>query len=169
MLSSDLLNDTLHASPCRGCPLLQPDLYHIPSAVHVWVASATGSLCWRNERLSKAAQPIAVCVQSVIIYRYMRPEGPWQRLAAALADSSRIFHNLILSQIETNCCGWAGMVKAPFTSMPPLLRHQLQGSVELGVPVCLVNWLDDFVLCAVSRCPNAKSFSSPFILVCFTL
>ena len=30
----------------------------------------------------------AVCVVLYILTRYMRPEGPWQRQAAALADSS---------------------------------------------------------------------------------
>ena len=45
----------------------------------------------------------SVCVLSVILLsRYMRPEGPWQRLAAALADSSDHFSafNYIPSQIE---------------------------------------------------------------------
>ena len=33
--------------------------------------------------------------------RYMRPEGPWQRLAAALADSSGIFiQDLVLAQTD---------------------------------------------------------------------
>ena len=37
----------------------------------------------------------------LFINRYMRPEGPWQRLAAALADSSGIFiHDLILAQTD---------------------------------------------------------------------
>ena len=40
-----------------------------------------------------------VCNQ-LFIYRYMRPEGPWQRLAAALAESSRVLLDHILSQIE---------------------------------------------------------------------
>ena len=43
------------------------------------------------------------CVSSVILLsRYMRPEGPWQRLAAALADSSDHFSafNHTPSQIE---------------------------------------------------------------------
>ena len=35
--------------------------------------------------------PSGVCVVFYLLYRGMRPEGPWQRLAAALADSSRIF------------------------------------------------------------------------------
>ena len=37
----------------------------------------------------------------LFISRYMRPEGPWQRLAAALADSSGVFiHSLILAQTD---------------------------------------------------------------------
>ena len=40
-----------------------------------------------------------VCNQ-VFIHRYMRPEGPWQRLAAALADSSGILRDHILSPTE---------------------------------------------------------------------
>ena len=37
----------------------------------------------------------------LFINRYMRPEGPWQRLAAALADSSGVFiHSLILAQTD---------------------------------------------------------------------
>ena len=44
----------------------------------------------------------AYCVCSLLfINRYMRPEGPWQRLAAVLAGSSGIFiHNLILAQTD---------------------------------------------------------------------
>ena len=40
---------------------------------------------------------VSVCVFLVgvcyllFLYRYMRPEGPWQRLAAALSDSSLLF------------------------------------------------------------------------------
>ena len=37
----------------------------------------------------------------LFINRYMRPEGPWQRLAAALTDSSGIFiHDLVLAQTD---------------------------------------------------------------------
>ena len=36
----------------------------------------------------------------LFIDRYMWPEGPWQRLAAALADSSGVLPDHILSQIE---------------------------------------------------------------------
>ena len=39
-----------------------------------------------------------VCNQ-LFIDRYMWPEGPWQRLAAALADSSGVLLDHILSQI----------------------------------------------------------------------
>ena len=44
----------------------------------------------------------AWCVCNLLfINRYMRPGGPWQRLAAALADSSGIFvHDLILAQTD---------------------------------------------------------------------
>ena len=41
---------------------------------------------------------ILVCNQ--LFNRYMRPNGPWQRLVAALADSSGTLHGHILSQIE---------------------------------------------------------------------
>ena len=42
------------------------------------------------------------CVCNLLfINRYMRPEGPWQRLAAALAGSSGIsIHNLVLAQTD---------------------------------------------------------------------
>ena len=37
----------------------------------------------------------------LFINRYVRPEGPWQRLAAALSGSSGIFiHDLILAQTD---------------------------------------------------------------------
>ena len=35
-----------------------------------------------------------MCVFLYLLARYMRPEGPWQRLAAALADSSAFSHPL---------------------------------------------------------------------------
>ena len=41
---------------------------------------------------------LRVCNQ-LFIDRYMWPEGPWQRLAAALADSSGVLLDHILSQI----------------------------------------------------------------------
>ena len=45
-------------------------------------------LCW-NPVLNLCADQLgAWCVYVVFISRCMRPEGPWQRLAAALADSS---------------------------------------------------------------------------------
>ena len=40
-----------------------------------------------------------VCNQ-LLINRYMWPEGPWQRQAAALVDSSGVLPDHILSQIE---------------------------------------------------------------------
>ena len=45
---------------------------------------------------------VVVCVCNLLfINRYMRPEGPWQRLVAALADSSGVFiHSLILAQTD---------------------------------------------------------------------
>ena len=49
-----------------------------------------------------------VLCNQVFIYRYMRPEGPWERLAAALADSSRILHDRVLSST-----GMIGPSEAP--------------------------------------------------------
>ena len=48
--------------------------------------------------LSDLIKP-CVCNQ-LLINCYMWPEGPWQRLAAALADSSGVLPDHILSQIE---------------------------------------------------------------------
>ena len=56
-----------------------------------------------------------VCNQ-LFINRYMWPEGPWQRLAAALADSSRVLPDHVLSQIEMIDPSRAPLSTAPKTA-----------------------------------------------------
>ena len=53
--------------------------------------------CWLNiiSAVSAKLSP-TVCVIFYLLYRYMRPEGPWQRLAAALADSGGKFYIVYL-------------------------------------------------------------------------
>ena len=46
------------------------------------------------------AGDVVVC-NLVFLYRYMRPEGPWQRLAAAWRQRQLFRKDLFLSPIET--------------------------------------------------------------------
>ena len=56
---------------------------------------------WLRDFLSKDLPKCRVCVcNQLFINCYMWPEGPWQRLAAALAGSSGVLPAHILSQIE---------------------------------------------------------------------
>ena len=50
--------------------------------------------------LAYTAWRAGVCVISYLFTATCGPKGPWQRLAAALADSSRVLSDRILSQIE---------------------------------------------------------------------
>ena len=65
--------------------------------------------CWLNIISAVSAKlSSTVCVIFYLLYRYMRPEGPWQRLTAALTDSSGKFYIPI---------SW------PRTEFPIIARH----------------------------------------------
>ena len=63
--------------------------------------AARGWLLQRADEREGEDELGCVCVRNqLFIDRYMWPEGPWQRLAAALAGSSGVLPDHILSQIE---------------------------------------------------------------------
>ena len=87
-----------------------------------------------NLSLEKRAKPVCVCNQ-LFIDRYMWPEGPWQRLTAALADSSGVLLDHILSQIEM-----IDPSRAPLFPVPKSRRAKpVCSSVDL-YSLLMYNW-----------------------------
>ena len=54
-----------------------------------------------------------VCVCLVFLSRYMRLEGPWQRLAAALADSSLFYTPIHDHDLSPTTVGYTGAILSP--------------------------------------------------------
>ena len=74
--------------------------------------------CYRvtEDYTTRTIDILRVCVCLLFISRCMRPEGPWQRLAAALADSSAFYSPLqdqILSPTTLSYTG-ASLPPTPF-------------------------------------------------------
>ena len=60
-----------------------------------------------------------VCVFLYLLTRYMRPEGPWQRLAAALADSSAFLNPFRDQILSPTTMGHTGAALSPPPHHPP--------------------------------------------------
>ena len=70
-----------------------------PRAYHARALPPGPAPAWRH--LFIRGIPVARVCDLLFINRCMRPEGPWQRLAAAFAGSSGVFiHSLILAQTD---------------------------------------------------------------------
>ena len=54
---------------------------------------------YRGLQISYSQTAKRVC-NLLFIYRYMQPEGPWQRLSAAHRANGGFLYNLILAQIR---------------------------------------------------------------------
>ena len=83
-----------------------------------------------------AGDAVCVCNQ-LFIDRYMWPEGPWQRLAAALAGSSGVLPAHILSQIEMIDPSRAPLSPAPKKRPPDIEKGENRQRKKPGLSLPL--------------------------------